>query len=382
MHIAYLTPEYPGPKTGSSGGLGTSIMNLAQALVQAGAIISIFVYGQSEDEIYTENGITFYRIRNKRLKGLSWWLTRKKTEQIINRAVKQTKIDLLEVADWTGFSAWMKIKCTLVMRLNGGDTYFCAIENRPVKWWNRLQEKTAYQQADHIITVSDFTGRKTNEVFGLNRTYTTIPNSIDSQAFSEKNPIPTNPVILYFGTLIRKKGVLDIPHIFNKVIEQMPDAKLILAGGDASDIKSDSPSTWALMQPMFSGQAGSNVEYVGKKPYHEIRTFIEQAQVCIFPSYAEALPVSWLEAMAMAKAIVASDIGWASEMLTHEKEALLCRPSQHDVFAQHIVRLLQNKSLRYELGTNARKRVEAEFDNAIVARQNIVTYKNFISHHV
>jgi glycosyltransferase involved in cell wall biosynthesis len=117
---------------------------------------------------------------------------------------------------------------------------------------------------------------------------------------------------------------------------------------------------------------------LGKKPYEEIQQFIEQAAVCIFPSYAEALPVSWLEAMAMGKAIVASDIGWAKEMLTHEKEALLCHPSQHVLFAEHIVRLLTVPFLKMELGSNARKRLVVQFDNTVIAKQNILFYNERI----
>jgi glycosyltransferase involved in cell wall biosynthesis len=379
MHIGFLTPEYPGTKTGMSGGLGTSIYNLAHALIKNGHAVSVFVYGQREDEQYTESGITFYRIKNIRFKGLSWWLSRKKVERVINTAIQQTQIEILEVPDWTGFSAWMKVHCPVVMRLNGSDTYFCTIENRPVKWWNRLQEKTAYRQANKIIAVSDYTGKKTNDVFGLSRSYTVIPNSIDASAFhTGRNTSTDKPVILYFGTLIRKKGVLDIPHIFNRVIQEIPEACLILAGTDARDIQTGSSSTWALMKPLFTEQALSHTEYLGKKPYSEIQALIEQAHVCIFPSYAEALPVSWLEAMAMQKAIVASDIGWAHEMMRHNKEALICHPSHHDTFAVNIIKLLQDESLRNELGQNARKRVEGQFDNAVVVKQNCDFYTSII----
>ncbi|MFN5920310.1 MAG: glycosyltransferase family 4 protein [Bacteroidota bacterium] len=375
MHIGFLTPEYPGTKTGQSGGLGTSIYNLAHALVKSGHGVSVFVYGQSGDEYFEESGIRFYRIRNIRLKGLSWWLSRRKVENVIRAA----NLDILEVPDWTGFSAWMNINCPVVMRLNGSDTYFCTIENRPTKWWNRLQEKTAYRQADKIIAVSDYTGKKTIELFGVSHSYTVIPNSIDTSAFYTGRSISVDkPIILYFGTLIRKKGVLDIPAIFNRVVSQIPDAQLVLAGTDARDIQTGNPSTWALIKPLFTEEAFARVDYLGKKTYAEIHALIEQAQVCIFPSYAEALPVSWLEAMAMGKAIVASDIGWAKEMMTHEKEALLCYPAHHDVFAKQIIRLLNDSDLRNRLGTQARKRIGQQFDNLVVVNQNIELYRNAI----
>jgi hypothetical protein len=50
MKIAFLTPEYPHPLTGNSGGIGTSIKNLAVGLVAAGCEVRIF-YGQDQDAV-------------------------------------------------------------------------------------------------------------------------------------------------------------------------------------------------------------------------------------------------------------------------------------------------------------------------------------------
>ena len=52
MKIAFLTPEFPHPKTGSSGGIGTSIFNLSKGLAALGHEVSILVYGQNEDEVF------------------------------------------------------------------------------------------------------------------------------------------------------------------------------------------------------------------------------------------------------------------------------------------------------------------------------------------
>lgn len=379
MHIAFLTPEYPGIKTGHSGGIGTSIQNLALALVARGANVSIFVYGQSSDEQYTEHGITFYRLQNIRLKGLSWILSRIKVQRILNKAIRETSIDILEVADWTGFSAFMQINCPIVMRLNGSDTFFCYLDKRPVKKWNRFLETTAFRQADAIIAVSDFVGRTTNSLFHTHKPYTVIPNSIDINNFPLSIASGYPPVIIYFGTLIRKKGVLDIPPIFNRVIEQHPEVKLLLIGGDSKDIHSGSDSTWQLMHPLFTENALTRVEYLGRKSYSELTTFIQQASICVFPSYAEACPVSWLEAMSMGKAIVASNIGWASELIIHQKEGLLAHPADHETMAKQIVALLTNINQRLQLGHEAHNKVLTHFDNAVVVEKNITFYSGIIS---
>ena len=86
MKIAFLTPEYPHPKTGQSGGIGTSIKNLAIGLLAKGCTVRVLVYGQKGEGVFVDNGISIQQIRNVKFKGLSWWLTRKKLERLINTA--------------------------------------------------------------------------------------------------------------------------------------------------------------------------------------------------------------------------------------------------------------------------------------------------------
>lgn len=375
MNIAFLTPEYPSLKTGSSGGIGTSIFNLANSLILNGLSVTIFVYCQDEDEYYQDSGIHLYRIKNLKFKGLSWWLTRKKIEKVVNNVIKDFGIDLIEVPDWTGISAWINFNCKVVMRLNGSDTYFCHLDKRPIKWWNKFQEKAAYRQADAIIAVSDYVGHWTNMLFNFKRKYTVIPNCIDTFKFDYCDFLGDSKLILYFGTLIRKKGVLEIPHIFNLIVEKYPNAKLILVGGDAIDIHTGNSSTWNLMEPHFSINAKSCVEYIGKKQYSDIKQYIANASVCIFPSFAEALPVSWLEAMSMGKAIVASNIGWASELIEDGKDGFLVCPDDHKAFSEKILILLENRILRRTMGIKARIKVEAFFSNNIISKKTKNYYK-------
>ena len=198
----------------------------------------------------------------------------------------------------------------------------------------------------------------TNAIFGLDIDFKIIPNSINTENFQPSKVEKIKPKsILYLGTLIRKKGLLDIPHIFNHIIQKEPEAELILIGKDASDIKTGQASTWELMKPLFSQDAIKQVFYKGKVPYDEVQKHIQKADVCIFPSYAEALPVSWLEAMAMQKAVVASDIGWAKEIIVNGESGLLAHPAHHQEFAEHVLKLFENPELKNDLEKNARKKL-------------------------
>jgi len=380
MKVAFLTPEFPHPKMGFSGGIGTSILNLSKGLTQAGHEVFVLVYGQKKDEVFTENNISFYRIKNVKLKGLSRLLTQKKIQNLINTLVNDKALDIVEAPDWTGITSNIKPKCPVVIRLHGSDTYFCHLDQRPVKAINKLREKKALQNADGRLSVSRYTATVTKELFGLKNDFTIIPNSIDLDNFSVdgvKENTQDN-TILYFGTLIRKKGLLELPLIFNEVYKQNNQAKLVLIGRDASDIISGNSSVWEMMKPLFDVDAFQNVNFLGSVPYEEIKEHIKAATVCVFPTFAEALPVSWIEAMAMQKAIVASNIGWATEVIDDGVDGFLVHPKEHQPFAQKITALLENERLRSQFGKTAGNKAKEKFSIEVVAKQSADFYKKMI----
>lgn len=380
MKIAFLTPEYPHSRTGNSGGIGTSIKNLAESLTDLGHTVRILVYCQKEDAVFDASGITIQLIKNIKIKGLSWFFTRKKIQSIIDDLYHSEAIDIVEAPDWTGISSFIQPKkCPLVIRLNGSDTYFCHLDNRPVKWINKFHEKRALKKADGHISVSQFTADKTNELFGLQIPFAVIPNGINPENFKPDNTIQKESnTILYFGTLIRKKGLLELPLIFNQVFLKNPKAQLLLVGRDSADILTGSSSTWKLMQPLFTPEALRNVSYLGGVPYEEVRAHIAKASVCVFPTFAEALPVSWLEAMAMQKAIVASNIGWGPEVITTQKEGILVHPKDHEEYANAILDVLDNETQNTTFGINAAQKIQNVFTNRLIAEQSITFYKKYV----
>lgn len=378
MKIAFLTPEYPHPSCSHSAGIGTSIYNLCRALLLLGQEVRVLVYGQNKDEVFDDEGVTLQKIKNTKLKGLSRWLTQKKIENIINQLYREQTIDLVEAPDWTGITSFIQPKkCPVIIKLHGSDTYFCKLEGRILKKKNFYHEKRSLQKADGHLGVSNFVSEKTNAFFKLDLNVTTVYNGVDLSEFEKNQETEISNHILYVGTLIRKKGVLDLAHIFNRLVQLNPEATLNLIGGDTSDSKTGSPSTLKLMQNILSSEALENVIYHGEVPYKEVKTYLASAAVCVFPSYAEAFPVSWLEAMAMGKAIVASNIGWSNEMIRNGEEGVLIHPSRHDEFAKDIVYLLENPDRRSQMGQQALHRVRQEFSNERIAQYNLKFYQQF-----
>ena len=380
MKIAFLTSEYPHPKANFAAGIGTSIMNLSTVLVNQGHQVSVILYGQNNDETFLDNGIEFYKIKNIKFKGLSRYLTQKKIQGLINNLVSNGKVEIIEAADWTGITSYIKLNCPIVIKLHGTDTYFCHLDNRPVKFINKLREKRALKKADARLSVSCFVAEVTSKIFSISNDFEVIPNGINLEKFSSNySGLNTNQnYILYFGTLIRKKGLLELPLIFNEVYKVNKEIKLILVGRDASDILTKNTSTWEIMKSQFDKEALKNVEYIGSVSYQEINEYIQNAMVCVFPSFAEALPVSWIEAMALRKAIVASNIGWAKEVIDDDLNGFLVNPKDHKMFANKILELLNDSKKREDFGGRARKKVERTFSIDIVARQNVDYYRKVL----
>lgn len=380
MHIAFLTSEYPHPKVLHAAGIATSIKNLAVTLAQKGQQVTVFVYHQNENFVIEDQGVTIHLIKKKTYKLLTWYLYRKQLQNYINKIVKTESIDLLEAPDWTGITAFMRFKIPLVIRFHGSDAYFCKLDKRKQKFKNFVFEKLALKKAKAYIAPTTFAGEETAKIFGLNRNkIKTIHYGLQTHLFENDTPKTYNRnTILYIGTIIRKKGVLELAQIFNKVLLEQSNAQLILIGGDSGDIKTGAASTYQLVQDLLSTTAKKQTNYLGKIPYTEVQKQIKDAHVCVFPSFAETLGMVTIESMSLQKPVVNTSIGWAQELIDDGVNGYLVHPTDIDKYAKQIGRLLKDESLCLQLGKQARQKVETTFDINTNADVNIDYYKTLL----
>ncbi|NJW54038.1 glycosyltransferase family 4 protein [Salinimicrobium oceani] len=375
MHIGFLTPEYPHSRVLASAGIGTSISSMAVALAARGVTISIFVYGQKEDHVLFADGIKIHLIRQRRFRFAGWVLYRKFLQKYLNKSIVLDKIDAIEAPDWTGITAFMKLRCPLIIRMNGSDAYFCHLESRRQKLKNYWFEKTALRGADHLLSVSQFTADKTRQIFDLKSEITVIPNSVNVKQFLPTGDEVKEKTILYFGSFIRKKGVIELAYIFNNIIKEEPDVSLTLVGKDVIDFL-EKRSTLEIFWEVLSEAAHKRFEHIPEVPYDKISSIITSHAVVVFPSFAEAFPMTWLEAMAMEKALVTSNIGWAGEIMADGKTGFMVDPKDHPKFADKILKLLNGPKLRLDMGKSSRQRICEHFSAEVIAKKNIEYYKN------
>jgi glycosyltransferase involved in cell wall biosynthesis len=378
MHIAYLTPEYPHMKISNAGGMGTSIKNLVEALAGKGHKITVFVYGQKEDGVFEEGTITFHLMKQKSYKWGGFYFYRKHLERYINDNSKG--IDVLEAPDWTGITAFMNLKTPLVIRFHGSDTYFCHIENRPQKWKNRFFEKNAVKKASAFIAPTHYAGEVSMRLLDLPmHKLKVIHYGLQLENFQNNQPEDFRPYsLLNIGTLIRKKGVFQLIEIFNKLVELEPKSTLIFIGADSGDVQTGASSTWELMKSKMTVNAAARISYLGKLPYDEVQAQMKKAHVCVFPSLAETLGMVTIEAMALKKAVVNTNIGWAQDLIDHGVDGFMHHPDDIESYISTISMLFKDQLKVKQIGENAVKTVQAKFDMEQLVHKNIAYYKELL----
>jgi len=378
MHIAFLTPEYPHPDLSRSAGLGTSIKNLAEGLIAKGSKVTVFVIGQHQECELNDEGIHVIALAKQSHIAFNWYLERKRIQRVVQGYVYSESIQLIEAPDWTGITAFMRFTVPLVIRLHGSDAYFCYLDGRQQKWKNYFIEKKALRKAGAIVSVSSFTGQLTKQLFRLRKDITTIHNSIDVEVFQPMDLAVNTNQLLYFGTIIRKKGVLELAHAFNLIIEQQPEANLLLIGKDSRDVF-ENTSTLELFSQLLSVEAKNKVKHLPEVPYTEIKRYISQAHVVVLPSFAEAFPMTWLETLALEKPLVSSNIGWANELMVDGVTGYTVNPTNHKAFASKVLGLLEDTEKRMAFGKAGRQHVSEKFSAEVITKQNMEFYKKLIN---
>lgn len=100
--------------------------------------------------------------------------------------------------------------------------------------------------------------------------------------------------------------------------------------------------------------------------------------IFVMPSLLEGLPIVLLEAMAMMKPIVATDIDGIKEVLDNGKTGLLIPPKNPRALTYAIIDLLCHRDKAYQMGIDARKVVEERFGVDIMVQKVEKVYEELL----
>ena len=199
-----------------------------------------------------------------------------------------------------------------------------------------------------------------------------LPGSGIDLAFFETAPMPAAdkaPVFLMIGRLLRDKGVTEFVDAARRIKTRHPTARFQLLG--ATDAKNRSAIDASTLQKWLNEGV---VEYLGTTD--DVRHAIEDASCVVLPSYREGAPRALIEAAAMARPLIATDVPGCRSVVDHGVSGLLCEPRNAQSLADSIETMLGlSPAERTAMGHAGRAKMERAFGHDIV----VEAYRSVIS---
>jgi glycosyltransferase involved in cell wall biosynthesis len=173
-------------------------------------------------------------------------------------------------------------------------------------------------------------------------------------SYSEENTEGVTQFVLP-ARMLADKGVVEFVEAAKIVAQKFPlKAKFALVGfidmGNKAGIPESKIRAWANE---------GYVDYIGFQK--DIATVIKQANVVVLPSYREGLPKSLIEACAIGRAIITTDVTGCRDVVRNDVNGLLVPVKNIEKLADAIEKLLFDAPLRIEMGKKGRQIAEKEF---------------------
>ena len=168
------------------------------------------------------------------------------------------------------------------------------------------------------------------------------------------------------GRLVVEKGYRELFAAARAVRRADPRVRFLAVG--APDLEKADAITEAELD-----RAAGDVLVTGWRD--DVRDLLAVMDVFVLTSWREGMPRSAIEAAAMGKALVLTDIRGCREVARNGREALLVPPRDPDALARAIAHLAADPTLRRRLGTAARSRARERFSEAEVAERVVDHYR-------
>jgi glycosyltransferase involved in cell wall biosynthesis len=168
------------------------------------------------------------------------------------------------------------------------------------------------------------------------------------------------PIFLMVARLLRDKGVVEFVEAARKMKAEVPLARFQLLGPTGAENRTAIP-----LDEVKAWEAEGVVEYLGVQ--EDVRPFVRAASAVVLPSYREGAPRTLIEASAMARPVIATDVPGCRAVVEPEVTGFLCKVRDADSLALAMGRFLaMSVDARAAMGAAARQKMEREFDEGIV----------------
>lgn len=213
---------------------------------------------------------------------------------------------------------------------------------------------------------------------GLNRKVTVIPNILDKSTFcttrtphevrSELGLSADAPVFGAVSALRPEKGLETLLEAAAHVFRSLPEARLVIAGdgSEQARLKSLASQLNIAERVIFAGHRS------------DVPDVLSALDVVVSPSDTESLPNAVLEAMALARPVVATRVGGTPELVVDGETGYLVDSGASQPMAERIMELLRDSNVRSSMGDAGRERVTERYSPEHVRRALDTLYRGHL----
>ena len=239
-------------------------------------------------------------------------------------------------------------------------------------------ESYVVKQADAVATICD--GLKQDLLGrGINpEKIVTIPNAVNIEQFNvitEKDDVllaelglANKKVLGFLGSFYAYEGLDLIVEALPKILERLPDAHFLLVGGG--------PQEANLKAQIAELGLAQHVTMTGRVPHAEIGRYYSLVDLLVYPRKSMRLtelvtPLKPLEAMALSRLFLASDVGGHQELISDNETGYLFKADSTDALVNKIFEVFEQKEQWSTVLSNGRHYVE-----------NIRNWQNSVSNYL
>lgn len=176
------------------------------------------------------------------------------------------------------------------------------------------------------------------------------------------------PLIGIVARIVWEKGYEYAIKAMPPVLKQYPSALLVVVG--------DGPLKLKMQELAKKLSIDKNIVFLGYR--RDVEKLVSDFDVFVLPSVSEGLGLSLLEAMALGKPVIATEVGGIPEVIKNESNGLLVNPRDEGALALGILRILSSKDFSRSLAESAKKTVYEKFSAQSMAFHTAELYKDIL----
>ena len=200
-----------------------------------------------------------------------------------------------------------------------------------------------------------------------------IPNGVDGALFEPLEPDPRviskyelggKIIIGFIGSFYYFEGLEHLIDAMILLVAKRNDVKLLLVGEGEAD---------RMLRKRVPGQLWKHFLFAGRVAHDETPRYYSVMDILVYPRVRSRLseltaPLKPLEAMAMEKVVVGSDVGGLREVFNDGEAGFLVEPENPRALAKRLLSLVESRAVRQAMGARAREFVLRDRDwNKIVS---------------